>query len=211
MASHEKHEHHPAGMAGPAATGPRKGKVGIRVVGRPDSLEQRLYLPEVVKGLGLTAKHFFANLFGRKYTVTVEYPEEKLKYAERHRGLHRLMHREDGQGRCGACMVCPTGWPAHCVTLAAEETGNQNEKRPKIFEIDELRCVVCGLCVEACPCDAIRMDTGVHAPAVDFRGDSILGKIDLLKRGTQSKAVQGGTGPDWRTRQPTVKQYDPPK
>ena len=77
--------------------------------------------------------------------------------------------------------------------------------------LDELRCVVCGLCVEACPCDAIRMDTGVHAPAVDFRGDSILGKIDLLKRGTQSKAVQGGIGPDWRTRQPTVKQYDPPK
>lgn len=214
MGSHTKHEQHPAGMAAPAATagtGPRKGKVGIRVVGRPDSLEQRLYLPEVVKGLGLTAKHFFANLFGRKYTVTVEYPEEKLKYPERNRGLHRLMHREDGQVRCVACMLCPTVCPAHCITIVAEETGNQNEKRPKIFEIDELRCVVCGLCVEACPCDAIRMDTGVHAPAVDFRGDSILGKIDLLKRGTQSKAVQGGIGPDWRTRQPTVKQYDPPK
>ena len=102
------------------------------------------------------------------------------------------MDREDSEVRCVACMLCPTDCPAHCITIVAEDTGKASEKRPKIFEIDELRCVVCGLCVEACPCDAIRMDTGVHAPSVDFRGDSILGKIDLLKRGTQSKAVQGG-------------------
>jgi len=28
-----------------------------------------------------------------------------------------------------------------------------------IHNINLLRCVFCGLCVEACPCDAIRMDT----------------------------------------------------
>jgi NADH-quinone oxidoreductase subunit I len=189
----------------------RKGKIGVRVVGRPDSLEQRVYLPEVIRGLGVTAKHFFANLFSRKYTVTVEYPEQKLKYPERNRGLHRLMLRDDGHVRCVACMLCPTVCPAHCITIVPEETGNNNEKRPRIFEIDELRCVVCGLCVEACPCDAIRMDSGVHAPAVDYRGDAIQTKIDMLKRGTQSVATQGGVGADWREKQPTVKQYDPPK
>ena len=42
-----------------------------------------------------------------------------------------------------------------------------------MFEIDELRCVVCGLCVEACPCDAIRMDTGEHAQPVEDRADAI--------------------------------------
>ena len=181
--------------------GPRKGKVAVRVVGRPDSLEQRVYLPEVLKGLGVTMRHFFANVVGRKYTVTVEYPEQKAKYPERFRGLHRLMHREDGSVRCVACMLCPTACPAHCITIVAEDTGDGKEKRPKIFEIDELRCVVCGLCVEACPCDAIRMDTGVHAAAVDFRGDAVLAKIDLLKRGTQSTATQGGLGADWRKKQ----------
>lgn len=177
---------------------PRRGQVGVRIVGRPDSLEQRVYLPEVIKGLGITAKHFFANIFAQKYTVTVQYPEQRAKYPPRHRGLHRLMRREDGEVRCVACMLCPTICPAHCITIVAEETGNKNEKRPKLFEIDELRCIVCGLCVEACPCDAIRMDTGVHAPAVDFRGDSVLGKIDLLKRGELSTAVQGGLGGSWR-------------
>ena len=39
---------------------------------------------------------------------------------------------------------------------------------------------------------------GLHAPAVDFRGDSVLGKIDLLKRGELSTAIQGGIGGDWR-------------
>ena len=36
-------------------------------------------------------------------------------------------------------------------------------------------------------------------------------KIDMLKRGTPSVATQGGVGSDWRQKQPTVKQYDPPK
>lgn len=210
MSTHHAPSHSEASSQSSDPAG-RKGKIGVRVVGRPDSLEQRVYLPEVIRGLGVTAKHFFANLFSRKYTVTVEYPEQKLKYPERNRGLHRLMLRDDGHVRCVACMLCPTVCPAHCITIVPEETGNNNEKRPRVFEIDELRCVVCGLCVEACPCDAIRMDSGVHAPAVDYRGDAIQTKIDMLKRGTQSVATQGGVGADWREKQPTVKQYDPPK
>lgn len=178
-----------------------KGQVLVRQVGRPDSLVQRVYLPEIIKGLGVTMRHFFANVFSRKYTVTVSYPEENVAYPERFRGLHRLMHREDGQVRCVACMLCPTVCPAHCITIVAEDTGDGKEKRPKLFEIDELRCVVCGLCVEACPCDAIRMDSGVHAEVVDHRGDAVLGKVDLMKRGGLSEAVQGGSGAAWRVQQ----------
>ena len=92
-------------------------------------------------------------------------------------------------------------FPNMGITLTIDVGDDKREKRPKIFEIDELRCVVCGLCVEACPCDAIRMDTGQHAAAVDFRGDGVLGKIDLMKLGTQSAAVQGGKGKDWQDKQ----------
>jgi NADH-quinone oxidoreductase subunit I len=67
-----------------------------------------------------------------------------------------------------------------------------------VFEIDELRCVVCGLCVEACPCDAIRMDTGLHAQPVEDRALAIETKASMMGRGIRSIAKQGGAGPDWR-------------
>jgi NADH-quinone oxidoreductase subunit I len=170
-------------------------------VPRPEGLNKELMLGGILKGLGVTMRHFFANVATGKEVATLQYPEEKMRYPERNRGLHRLMHREDGSVRCVACMCCPTACPAHCITIIPEEisgeTGNANEKRPALFEIDELRCIVCGLCVEACPCDAIRMDTGEHAHPSDRRHRAILGKVDLLKRGAPSIAVQGGA-PDWR-------------
>jgi NADH-quinone oxidoreductase subunit I len=177
-------------------------KVRTVQVPRPPMGVERAFLPAVVKGLGMTAKHFFKNTFRglvKSHEVqTVEYPDVKPDYPARYRGLHRLMHREDGSVRCVACMMCPTVCPAHCITIHPGERADSSEKYPVVFEIDELRCVVCGLCVEACPCDAIRMDTGVHMHPVQSRGDAVLGKVDLMKLGAQSTAVQGGIDGNWR-------------
>ena len=137
-------------------------------------------------------------------SVTIRYPEEKREMPERYRGVHRLMKREDGSVRCTACMMCATICPANCIHIQAAErenpTSREIEKYPRVFEIDELVCVVCGLCVEACPCDAIRMDSHVHMPPVSRRSEALLQKEDLASRGSQSIAVDGGAGPDWRER-----------
>jgi NADH-quinone oxidoreductase subunit I len=180
--------------------------IGVKVVTRPGGLGQQMYLPAIAEGMGVTFRHFVKNFFGnitgqRKRTdiQTIQYPEEKKPYPARHRGLHRLMVRDDGQTRCVACMMCPTVCPAHCITIVPEEAPDGTiEKRPKIFEIDELRCVVCGLCVEACPCDAIRMDTLEHAKPVYRRVDAVLDREELLSRSRPSTAVQGGAGAFWR-------------
>ena len=177
----------------------RTSKAVVKVVERPESLKKSLMLGGILEGLGVTMRHFFENVARTKPEVTIMYPEERVKYPERNRGLHRLTLRDDGSVRCVACMCCPTACPAHCITIVAEETGNGNEKRPAIFEIDELRCIVCGLCVEACPCDAIRMDTGQHAHVVDKRFDAIEDKASLMSRGVASTAVQGGL-PGWQHR-----------
>ena len=191
--------------------------VGVKVVNRPGSLSQQMFLPAIAEGLGVTFRHFMKNFFlnvsgQRKKSdiATIEYPEEKKAYPERFRGLHRLMLREDGQVRCVACMMCPTVCPAHCITIVAEEAPDGKiEKRPKIFEIDELRCVVCGLCAEACPCDAIRMDSGEHAHPTYRRTDAILDKEELMSRGTASSAVQGGVGGFWREKVAKAPQTPP--
>jgi NADH-quinone oxidoreductase subunit I len=163
------------------------------------------FLRALGKGLKITVSHFFRNVTTRRDIETVQYPEETVVYPERNRGLHRLMQREDGSARCVACMCCPTVCPAHCITIIPAETDDAGvEKAPAVFEIDELRCVVCGMCEQSCPCDAIRMDTGTHARPVEHRADAIESLATMLSRGSQSTAVQGGGGADYRDRQPDV-------
>ena len=164
-------------------------------------IRERSYLPELIKGLAITTRHFLRNLFGTRdanvdvqsrtgtsLVTTVQYPEEKQIYPEGYRGLHRLVPRDDGKPRCVACYMCATVCPAQCIYIEAGEYDPASseaesrviEKYPTKFVIDELRCVVCGLCVEACPKDAIRMDTGTHAPAVLSRPLAVFDKEALL-------------------------------
>ncbi|HTP24527.1 MAG TPA: NADH-quinone oxidoreductase subunit I [Anaeromyxobacteraceae bacterium] len=144
----------------------------------PDARE-RMYFPEVIRGVGILMKQFLRNFFfGREkdpdilardrslsQNATIAYPEERAPYPPGYRGLHRLEPREDGRPRCVACYMCAAVCPAQCIYIeAGEYPDDPIEKYPVKFVIDELRCVVCGFCVEACPKDAIRMDTGEHAP-----------------------------------------------
>ena len=59
-------------------------------------------------------------------------------------------------------MMCESVCPARCIYIVAGEHPNpQIEKYPVRFDIDLGLCVFCGFCIEACPEDAIRMDTGI--------------------------------------------------
>lgn len=134
---------------------------------------QKIYVIEAAKGLWVTNKHFWRNLFtvigytlklrkDRGGVVTTYYPEERRYIPPISRTRHRLMQREDGSPKCVACMMCETICPCYCIHIEAAESPDPSiERYPARFEIDLLRCCFCGLCVEACPEDAIRMDTGV--------------------------------------------------
>src|SRR3989304_7126129 len=78
---------------------------------------ERPYLVEVFRGLVLTARHFFVNLWrhslwlvgvksGPPGAATFQYPEVRRPPSPRPRTLHRLAKRPDGTPRCVACMMC---------------------------------------------------------------------------------------------------------
>ncbi|RPE09901.1 NADH-quinone oxidoreductase subunit NuoI [Chitinophaga lutea] len=146
---------------------------------RPMNLWEKLYLPAVVKGMGITLSHIF------KKKATVNYPEETRPFSPVFRGLHILNRDEEGRERCTACGLCAVACPAEAITMEAaerlpgEEHLYREEKYAARYEINMLRCIFCGFCEEACPKQAIYM-TETFAPANYQRKGFIYGKDDLL-------------------------------
>jgi len=155
-----------------------------KVNNKPLNFLERIYVWEVGRGIAVTTRHFFINLFNPKKIITVQYPEATLSLPgnARLRTRHRLKMRADGSPKCVACLMCRTACPAYCIKIeAAEYPDNPVEKYPAVFDIDLSRCVMCGLCVEACPEDAIAMDTGELPGGVGTRRELLLTKEELLR------------------------------
>jgi NADH-quinone oxidoreductase subunit I len=163
--------------------------MAVKVLRRRDlTVWEQLYLPQILSGLKVTTMHFVRNLFlhaahgvglltHRQAAVTFQYPEWARPFEFRFRSRHRLTVRDDGTPRCVGCMLCETVCPAKCITIVAGEHPDPNiEKYPIRFDIDLGICVYCGYCVEVCPEDAIRMDTGIVDVAAYSRDEM---KLDL--------------------------------
>ncbi len=151
---------------------------------------ERIYLFEVLRGLGVTIRHMLGNIARQHEMPTYQWPEQKKPLPVRLKARHRLTLREDGSPKCVACYMCQTACPARCINIVAEDSPEPTiEKRPRIFDIDLLRCVFCGYCVEACPEDAIRMDTGEISVVSHKREDFIL-HMDFLLRGQGTEYMQ---------------------
>ncbi|HYD33133.1 MAG TPA: NADH-quinone oxidoreductase subunit NuoI, partial [Methylophilaceae bacterium] len=107
-----------------------------------------LMLVELLKGMKLTGRYFFA----RK--VTIQYPEEKTPMSPRFRGLHALRRYPNGEERCIACKLCEAVCPALAINIESEQR-EDNTRRTTKYEIDLTKCIFCGMCEESCPVDSI--------------------------------------------------------
>ena len=133
----------------------------------------------ILKGLGLTIKHFFATYWtdlvkkdkpeGKRGTLsseglfTVQYPEESVHIPEELRIIPFLIYTlgEDGTRnyRCTACGICSKVCPTQCIwiTRKKDETTGKPLPASEDFYIDVDKCMNCGTCAEFCPFDAIKL------------------------------------------------------
>lgn len=136
------------------------------------SFANKLYFPEVFKGMWFSFKHMF------RPKVTIRYPEQRPTLGPEFRGRPVLV-KELGQERCVACGLCARACPPLAISMQASETEDPKERFPQMFEINMLRCIYCGFCEDVCPEEAI-----VMSDEYDFnfqkREEAIFGKDKLL-------------------------------
>lgn len=133
---------------------------------------QKLYIPEIIKGMKITIGQMFLPKFTRQY------PEERWNPPASFRGRPVLVE-ENGKERCVACGLCSRVCPALAIEVQASETDLNKERYPVKFEINMLRCIFCGLCEEACPEEAIVMSKEYELTFFN-QEEAIYGKDKLL-------------------------------
>lgn len=133
---------------------------------------QKLYIPEILKGMKITIRQMFLPKFTRQY------PEERWNPPASFRGRPVLVE-ENGKERCVACGLCSRVCPALAIEVQASETDLNKERYPVKFEINMLRCIFCGLCEEACPEEAIVMSKEYEL-TFNNQEEAIFGKDKLL-------------------------------
>ncbi len=157
----------------------------------PGNIEQnwveKLYLPEIGKGLVNTFRHMI-----RKEKFTIDYDGQDLQNPKKnhipragYRGEHYLKKDDQGHVKCVACFMCAAACPSECIHIEASATPEEwddRERYPTRFEIDMLRCIYCGMCEEACPVDAIALSSTYNVVS-DSRREKIYDQAKLLRHG----------------------------
>jgi NADH-quinone oxidoreductase subunit I len=137
------------------------------------SFLERMYLPEIFKGLKLTISQIFKPKF------THQYPDETFTPPAQFRGRPVLVE-ENGVERCVACGLCSRVCPALAIEVQASETELVKERYPVKFEINMVRCIFCGFCEEVCPEEAIVM-SNEYLLVFQNQEEAVFGKDKLLK------------------------------
>jgi NAD(P)H-quinone oxidoreductase subunit I len=136
----------------------------------------------IAKGLSVTIRHLL------RRPVTTRYPEQRLNTSRRIRGNELVWDKE----KCTGCATCAKTCPQGSIEIITS-LGEENHYIVEKFEVDTGYCIFCGLCVEACPFEALFMGYA-YERAKYRRGELVQNKETMME--APDKEVSGYFHPE---------------
>jgi NADH-quinone oxidoreductase chain I len=123
----------------------------------------------IAKGLSVTIRHLL------RRPVTTQYPEQRLVTSRRIRGNELIWDKN----KCTGCATCAKTCPLGVIQIVTSVKLEENKYQVEKFEVDMGYCIFCGLCVEACPYDALFLGYA-YERARYRRGELVRDREELL-------------------------------
>jgi formate hydrogenlyase subunit 6/NADH:ubiquinone oxidoreductase subunit I len=137
----------------------------------------------LLKGLSVTIRHLI------RHPTVNQYPEQRLNISRRNRGNELIWSRE----RCTGCATCAKTCPQGAIEIVTATNVVDNKYEVEKYWVDTGYCIQCGLCVEACPYDALFMGYS-YERAKYRRGELVQSDDELLE--SSERPASGYFHPD---------------
>lgn len=125
-------------------------------------------LKSLAIGMGITLRYTFSKV------VTVQYPDRKIDFAPRYRGIH-----EFEAAKCIACDLCAKACPVDCIYI--DYIGRGKNAKLTRYAIDYSKCLFCALCTEPCPVQCIHMGK-LHDMSAFSREEMVVEFLELNQK-----------------------------
>lgn len=137
-------------------------------------------------GLGVTLREVV------RRPITEMYPEVKPEYPPGSRSIPVLKpNEESGLLNCTSCGLCERNCPPTVIhiTQAVDPDTGKKKPWPEQFILDYDHCMVCNICIEVCPFDALEMADVCELSAYQV-GDLTFDKQALTEIWKTSRSVR---------------------
>jgi len=116
----------------------------------------------VFEGMTITFSHLF------REPMTIQYPDRTPRPVKEELPLRYRGFLNVNTDICTCCTLCETSCPIDCIVIEHGKDAELGKRVMTRFDIDEAKCMYCGLCTEPCPTAAIEFTREFEASTTDL-------------------------------------------